>query len=121
VNTRFLEVQEAWRVLNDANEKAWYDEHRDDILRAGRAADSDDDDPENKMPNLWPYFSASCFSGFSASHADNFYSTYQRVFEEIWNCEPAERRAQGFPVLGTVMSPWKVRELLVVGIVLFDH
>jgi DnaJ family protein A protein 5 len=33
VNQRFLEVQEAWRVLSDAQEKAWYDDHREDILR----------------------------------------------------------------------------------------
>ncbi len=33
VNQRFLEVQEASRVLSDPNEKAWYDEHRHDILR----------------------------------------------------------------------------------------
>lgn len=112
MNQRFLEVQEAWRVLSDPNEKAWYDEHREDILRgAVRPADGDEDgdlDRKNMLPNLWPFFSASCFSGFSASHPDNFYSVYQRAFEEIWNCEPAERRAQGFPSLGNVSSPWKV-------------
>ncbi len=33
VNQRFLEVQEAFRVLSDPQEKAWYDDHREDILR----------------------------------------------------------------------------------------
>jgi DnaJ family protein A protein 5 len=98
-------------VLSDANEKAWYDEHREDILRgSGHGAGDEEVDAKDVMPNLWPYFSSSCFSGFSVSHADNFYSVYQRVFEEVWNCEPAERRAQGFPVLGSVSSPWKVRK-----------
>ncbi len=83
---------------------------------AGTPADDayDDGDVERKnvMPNLWPYFSSSCFSGFSGNNSENFYAVYQRVFEEIWNCEPAERRAKGFPVLGTVSSPWKVLKFL---------
>jgi DnaJ family protein A protein 5 len=34
---RFKEIQNAWEVLSDAHERAWYDGHRDAILSSGRA------------------------------------------------------------------------------------
>ncbi len=61
------------------------------------------------MPNLWPFFSVSCFSGFADSKPDNFYAVYQGAFEEVWAAEPSERRDGGkFPPLGTADSPWRV-------------
>ena len=32
---RFKEVRHAYSILSDANERKWYDDHRDEILRGG--------------------------------------------------------------------------------------
>ena len=32
---RFKEVQNAYEILSDKHERAWYDGHRDQILRSG--------------------------------------------------------------------------------------
>jgi DnaJ family protein A protein 5 len=29
---RFVELQEAWKVLSDVNERTWYDNHRESVL-----------------------------------------------------------------------------------------
>ncbi|KAL1848297.1 hypothetical protein Daus18300_013666 [Diaporthe australafricana] len=42
---RFAEVQTAYEILSDPQERAWYDSHRDAILRGD--ADSDDAPPEH--------------------------------------------------------------------------
>lgn len=44
--TKFAEVQTAYEVLSDPQERAWYDSHRDAILR-GDANDDDDAPPEH--------------------------------------------------------------------------
>lgn len=43
--TKFAEVQTAYEVLSDPQERAWYDSHRDAILRGD--ADEDDAPPEH--------------------------------------------------------------------------
>jgi DnaJ family protein A protein 5 len=35
---QFRLIQEAYEVLSDTNERAWYDSHRDAILRGGTVA-----------------------------------------------------------------------------------
>lgn len=71
---KFKEIQTAWTVLNNPEERAWYDSHREQILRGQRngadAADVDVDDLD-----LTKYFSSSCFDGFG-DEADGFYPTY---------------------------------------------
>jgi DnaJ family protein A protein 5 len=61
------------------------------------------------MPNVWPYFSVSCFAGFAPGRPDNFYAVYQRAFEEVWAAEPSARREQASPPpFGAADAPWKV-------------
>jgi hypothetical protein len=69
---RFKEVQNAYEILSDKHERAWYDGHRDQILRSGErhqagatgfdagGAGSRPDDEED----LYPYFNSSCYSGY---------------------------------------------------------
>jgi curved DNA-binding protein CbpA len=38
---RFKEIQEAYEVLNDAQERAWYDSHRESILRGKKPGEED--------------------------------------------------------------------------------
>lgn len=35
--TRFKRIQQAWEVLSDPQEKSWYDNHRESILRGGKS------------------------------------------------------------------------------------
>jgi len=46
--TRFAEVQSAYEVLSDPQERAWYDSHRDSILR-GDAGGSEEDYYQNNQ------------------------------------------------------------------------
>ena len=38
---RFKEIQNAYSVLSDPNERAWYDSHRESILRGGSGVAGD--------------------------------------------------------------------------------
>eukprot|EP00884_Botryococcus_braunii_P003395 jgi/Botrbrau1/13056/Bobra.0187s0018.1 len=107
---RFQEIREAFDVLSDPRERAWYDKNRGSFLRTnrggyggGRSAStqeadnvSDDDDID-----LFPYFSTKCFSGYGDG-ANGFYGVYERVFKEIWEaevlaCKQASKEAPAQP------------------------
>ena len=81
-----------------ADERKWYDEHREDILR-GRAVDDsesseDSDGPANRgrktgtvklkkrEVNLWSYFSASAYEGFG-THERPTTKVFSLVFESV--------------------------------------
>lgn len=38
----FQQIQQAWEVLSDPQERAWYDKHRDQILRGNQSNYEDD-------------------------------------------------------------------------------
>lgn len=82
---RFKEIQNAYEVLSDKNERAWYDSHREEILRGGSTHYAGADTgapPAEEGINLWAYFSTSAFSGYGDSGL-GFYGVYGKVFEEI--------------------------------------
>jgi DnaJ family protein A protein 5 len=82
--TRFKEIQAAYEVLREPNERKWYDDHRESILRGKSfGADADDDDEECDI-NLWEYFSTSCFKG-----EEDFVRVYDDLFSRI--CEMEDR------------------------------
>jgi len=74
---RFQVIQQAYDVLGDAQERAWYDSHREQILRGGLGEKLEDDGID-----LFQYFSSSCFSGFGDDE-DGFYGVYNEVFKTI--------------------------------------
>jgi DnaJ family protein A protein 5 len=104
VHQRFLEVQEAFRVLSDPQEKAWYDDHREDILR-GAATEPGEGTAESSLPNLWPYFSSHCFSNYNAGDPKSFYEVYTAAFTLISAAEPSDAPAP--PQFGNESTPWK--------------
>lgn len=69
-------VQAAYEVLSDAQERAWYDKHREQILRGG------DSNYEDKSLDVYQYFTATCYSGFGDG-ADGFYAVYGQVFHQL--------------------------------------
>ncbi|GET89328.1 hypothetical protein, conserved [Leishmania tarentolae] len=97
---RFKEVQNAYSVLSDAHERAWYDSHREVILRGGDGTG----DPDEL--NLYEYFTASCFDGFDDGES-GFYTVYQKVFDVLVEEESDyDSRAKLWPGFGTSTSDW---------------
>jgi len=110
----FKELQASYAVLSDKHERAWYDDHRESILRGassgggGRAGGGGgDDDLDGEGFDLWAFFSASCYSGFGDDER-SFYSVYGLIFDRIDRAErdslPKGRAAA--PELGGDYSSW---------------
>ncbi|XP_071444487.1 dnaJ homolog subfamily C member 21-like [Hetaerina americana] len=74
----FQNLQQAFDVLSDAHERAWYDTHREAILKGGLGKDYQDD-----STNLFPYFSASCYRGYGDEEV-GFYAVYRKLFDQIY-------------------------------------
>lgn len=73
---QFQLVQNAYEVLSDPQERAWYDNHREQLLRG--AGSSYDD---NSL-DVYPYFTPSCYKGFS-DEPQGFYGVYAEVFSKL--------------------------------------
>lgn len=80
-----LDLNEANQVLSDPNERAWYDSHREQILRGTDKDDMSKEDLEQASYgfNIWPYFNNSCYKTFDEKQEKNFYSVYNEAFEKI--------------------------------------
>ena len=79
---KFKAINEAYTVLSDPHEKAWYDSHKSEILTGSKTADMD----------LWSYFSASVYPGGFTDDPDGFYSVYDEVFESLNKKENGEAK-----------------------------
>ncbi|XP_011863164.1 PREDICTED: dnaJ homolog subfamily C member 21 [Vollenhovia emeryi] len=102
---QFQLVQQAWDILSDPHERAWYDNHREAILKGGIGEDYKDD-----SINLFPYFSLSCFKGYGDDE-NGFYAVYRKVFEQL-AAEDAEFARDGesdeeVPGFGASQSPYE--------------
>ncbi|KNE60183.1 hypothetical protein AMAG_05602 [Allomyces macrogynus ATCC 38327] len=84
---RFILVQQAYEVLTDPQERAWYDAHRDQILRD---ADGDASGTGLSTDTLMRYFSSGIHSGFN-DRADGFYAIYRNLFAQLFQEELAAR------------------------------
>ncbi|XP_043242237.1 dnaJ homolog subfamily C member 21-like [Amphibalanus amphitrite] len=74
---QFRLVQQAYEVLSDAQERAFYDRHREQILRGG----FDNDYKDNSL-NVYQYFTASCYSGYGDDDK-GFYAVYREIFKTL--------------------------------------
>lgn len=98
----FTEIQQAYEVLVDPQERAWYDKHREQIIRGG-------DDYVDNCINLMKYFSASVFCG----HGDDeqgFYAVYANVFRIITQEDAeftADKDVEVLPEFGTSSSDFE--------------
>ena len=97
---RFKSISEAYKVLSDPRERAWYDTHKDQILSGSS---------EDLGINLWPYFSPSSYPSGFTDDPDGFFSVYREVFETISKEENSEAtdksEIQNRPNFGTSTSP----------------
>lgn len=101
----FKEITEAHSTLSDPNERAWYDSHREQILRGGTGVDCDDD---GVGIDLFRYFTASCYKGYG-DDSEGFYAVYSKVFEQVDEMEEVEE-GQGHdaaPALGGSKANWR--------------
>ena len=73
----FQLVQQAFEVLSDPQERAWYDNHREAILRG-----LDEENREVDGVDLFAYFTPSCYSGYGDDD-QSFYSVYRFLFETL--------------------------------------
>eukprot|EP01094_Clydonella_sp_ATCC50884_P008165 TRINITY_DN1745_c5_g1_i1.p1 TRINITY_DN1745_c5_g1~~TRINITY_DN1745_c5_g1_i1.p1 ORF type:complete len:591 (+),score=246.23 TRINITY_DN1745_c5_g1_i1:69-1841(+) len=105
----FKEIQNAYEVLSDANERAWYDAHRESILRGGDG--KEDEDGSAFLVNVWPFFQSSCHNGYDESLAGNFYEVYAELFREIGTSEESGNESSTYlktmPPFGHSDSPWE--------------
>nr|XP_022313073.1 dnaJ homolog subfamily C member 21-like [Crassostrea virginica]XP_022313074.1 dnaJ homolog subfamily C member 21-like [Crassostrea virginica] len=73
----FRAIQQSYEVLSDPQERAWYDKHREQILRGGMGHG---DKYEDDSLDVFQYFNTSCYCGFSDDD-QGFYAVYRVVFE----------------------------------------
>ncbi|XP_022114174.2 dnaJ homolog subfamily C member 21 [Pieris rapae] len=73
---QFQLVQTAYEVLSDPQERAWYDNHREQLLKGAGSSYNDD------SLDVYPYFSPSCYKGF-ADDPQGFYGVYTEVFSKL--------------------------------------
>ncbi|XP_050256407.1 DNAJ protein JJJ1 homolog [Quercus robur] len=104
---QFQELAQAYEVLSDPKERAWYDSHRSQIL----FSDLNSNSVNSAIPNLFSFFSNTVFSGYSDS-GRGFYKVYSDLFDKIYANEINFARKLGLalnkeaPLMGNLESPY---------------
>ena len=109
---KFKEIRGAYETLSDPNERAWYDSHREAILRSGVAGAGEDARPEDEI-DLMPYFTSNVYRGFDDDDSGSFYGVYGALFKALDQQEQAAslaldkaRFAEG-PPFGKADDSWE--------------
>ncbi|KAE8636525.1 hypothetical protein XENTR_v10003030 [Xenopus tropicalis] len=100
---QFKLIQAAYDVISDPQERAWYDNHRDALLKGGVDGEYQDDSLD-----LLQYFTVTCYSGYGDDE-EGFYSVYRHIFELIVK-EEMENKIDGdleeYPSFGDSQSDY---------------
>lgn len=99
----FILIQQAYELLSDPHERAFYDKHREAILKGAGSGFQDE------SLNIFPYFSGSCYRGFDDDEK-GFYSVYREVFNKL-AAEESEYLSEDdthLPDFGNSTSPYEV-------------
>ncbi|GIQ85650.1 hypothetical protein KIPB_007354 [Kipferlia bialata] len=104
---QFKLIQNAYNVLSDPQERAFYDRHKDDILSGG--ANSLDTDTEL---NIYSFFRRGCYGEVNDSK-NGFYTVYAEVFQTLLKEEEQARAAKkdkdvkpiALPLFGNSTTP----------------
>ncbi|KAM6902290.1 dnaJ homolog subfamily C member 21 [Xenentodon cancila] len=103
---QFKLIQAAYDVLSDPQERAWYDNHREALLKGGLSGDYEDDSID-----LLQYFTVTCYSGYGDDEK-GFYTVYRNLFESIVKEEMEngrmedEEEEEEFPSFGNSESDY---------------
>ncbi|KAL3655293.1 hypothetical protein CASFOL_001079 [Castilleja foliolosa] len=104
----FQELVNAYEVLSDTQERKWYDSHRNQILFSSTSGAGGS---SSFVPDLFPFFSNSVYSGYSDS-GRGFYKVFGDLFEKIFASELTSAKKLGFPLpkeaplMGKLESPY---------------
>jgi DnaJ family protein A protein 5 len=98
----FREIQAAYEVLIDPQERAWYDKNRDKILMGVGSNFKD-----NSI-DLMPYFTPTVYNGFGDDD-QGFYSVYREVFEKVAaeDSQYMEQDDEPMPTFGNSQSDYE--------------
>ncbi|XP_057674997.1 dnaJ homolog subfamily C member 21 [Corythoichthys intestinalis] len=103
---QFKLIQAAYDVLSDPQERAWYDNHREALLKGGVSGDYEDDSVD-----LLQFFTVTCYSGYGDDDK-GFYTVYRNLFESIITEEMEHRKVEDedeeedFPSFGNSQSDY---------------
>ncbi|KAF5912148.1 hypothetical protein HPG69_003424 [Diceros bicornis minor] len=100
---QFKLIQAAYDVLSDPQERAWYDNHREALLKGGLDGEYQDDSLD-----LLHYFTVTCYSGYGDDEK-GFYTVYRNAFEMIAKEElesVLEEDVEDFPTFGDSQSDY---------------
>ncbi|XP_061472116.1 dnaJ homolog subfamily C member 21 [Rhineura floridana] len=100
---QFKLIQAAYDVLSDPQERAWYDNHREALLKGGVDGEYQDDSLD-----VLRYFTVTCYSGYG-DNEKGFYAVYRHVFEMIAKEEMEsvpEEDEEEFPSFGDSQSDY---------------
>ncbi|KAF8983578.1 hypothetical protein BGZ46_009992 [Entomortierella lignicola] len=81
-NKQFAFIAEAYEVLSDPQERAWYDSHRDAILRGDDKSDQSETSAGTTAADLMKFFSSSVYKGFKDNNG-GFYAVYRNLFTKL--------------------------------------
>uniref|UniRef100_A0A8C1RM20 DnaJ homolog subfamily C member 21 n=1 Tax=Cyprinus carpio TaxID=7962 RepID=A0A8C1RM20_CYPCA len=101
----FKLIQAAYDVLSDPQERAWYDNHREALLKGGVSGEYQDDSID-----LLQFFTVTCYSGYGDDEK-GFYTIYRNVFEtiakeEMDHSKDEEEDEEQFPSFGESHSDY---------------
>ncbi|GAA5949626.1 hypothetical protein JCM21900_002476 [Sporobolomyces salmonicolor] len=121
---RFARIQEAYECLSDEQERAWYDDHREDILTGGGEGTTEADASffesmrrgaaQPKAParpgrglqtqHLMKFFSTSAWNGYDDS-PNGFYTTFRTLFSLLQADEVSWSSPYLYPSFGDSSCP----------------
>jgi DnaJ homolog subfamily A member 5 len=103
---RFKAVQHAYEVLSDQHERAWYDSHRDVILRGRDPSDSNDPSTSDVTDlDLFSFFTSTAYSGFDGA-PNSFFAVYDEVFSTLASEEREVGASHPSPAFGGPDMAW---------------
>lgn len=110
---QFKEIQHAYAILSDENERAWYDAHKESILSGKEPRD--EEKPKDKEAGLRKATNAPLFKCFSAGFyngygddANSFYTRFREVFETLDREERSFQEEEALaPSFGRSDSSWE--------------
>jgi DnaJ family protein A protein 5 len=93
----FRLVQQAYEVLSDAQERKWYDEHRDAILKGWSSGGGDDN--LDILFDVTPYMVPTAYAGY-ADDEEGFFKVYRMVFASVFENENQTGNHDEFDIEG---------------------
>uniref|UniRef100_A0A1I8H8V6 DnaJ homolog subfamily C member 21 n=2 Tax=Macrostomum lignano TaxID=282301 RepID=A0A1I8H8V6_9PLAT len=103
----FRLVQKAYETLSDPQERAWYDKHRERILKGGLGRG---DAYQEERLDVFQFFTSACYDDYDDGE-EGYFTVYARVFsdlaeEERRACDGDDEPPPDFPEFGRSDSPY---------------